>query len=101
MQSRRFHQEEVKSFLQKHFLSRHWEFSLPKGSGHETYFAHGTEHTYFVKLGVQTIRYQVLASLGLTPRVLAAGNLEDGTSVVVQPCIAGRKPSRKDYHRLS
>jgi len=39
-----------------------------------------------------------MASIGLTPQVLAAGYLEDGTSVVVQPYIAGTRPSRKDYH---
>jgi thiamine kinase-like enzyme len=33
----------------------------------------------------------------LTPPVLAAGTLEDGTSILVQPYIAGRRPSRSDY----
>ncbi len=98
MQDRQRHQQEVEAFLQKHLGSTHWDFSFPKGSGNETYFAHGNEHTYFVKLGAQTARYEAMASLGLTPQVLVAGYLADGTSVVVQPYIAGRKPSRKDYH---
>lgn len=38
-----------------------------------------------------------MASLGLMPQVLAAGYLEDGTSIVVQQHLAGRKLSRKDY----
>lgn len=97
MQNRQRHQQEVEAFLQKHFLSHHWVFTLPKGSGNETYFAHGDEHTCFVKLGVQITRYQAMASIGLAPQVLAAGYLEDGTSIVVQRYIAGRKPSRKDY----
>jgi thiamine kinase-like enzyme len=100
MQNRRQHQQEVKGFLQKHSLGHHWRFALPIGSGHETYFAHGNEHTYFVKLGVQIARYQAMASLGLTPQVLAAGYLEDGVSIVVQHYLAGRNPSRKDYRLL-
>jgi len=39
-----------------------------------------------------------MASLGLTLPVLVSGYLEDGTPMVVQPYIAGRKPSREDYH---
>jgi thiamine kinase-like enzyme len=98
MQNRQHHQPEVQAFLQKHLGNTHWDFAIPKGSGNETYFVHGNEHTYFVKLGVQIARYQAMASLGLTPQVLTAGYLTDGTSIVVQPYIAGRKPSRKDYH---
>jgi thiamine kinase-like enzyme len=98
MQNRQHHQQEVQAFLQKHLGNTHWDFACPKGSGNETYFAHGNEHTYFVKLGVQISRYQAMASIGLTPQVLTAGYLADGTSIVVQPYIAGRTPSRKDYH---
>lgn len=97
MLDRKQHQQEVQGFLQNHFFSNHWEFALPNGSGNETYFAHGNEHTYFVKLGVQITRYRAMASLGLTPQVIASGNLEDGTSILIQPYIIGRKPSRKDY----
>jgi len=97
MLDRKQHQEEVHDFLQKHFLSNHWEFALPNGSGNETYFAYGNEHAYFVKLGVQITRYQAMASLGLTPQVLVSGNLEDGTSILIQPFISGKKLSRKDY----
>ena len=98
MQDRQQHQQEVLTFLQTHFSSRHWEFSLPKmGTGHETYFACGNGHNYFIKLGVQIARYEAMSSLSLTPQVLASGYLEDGTSLVVQPCIAGRIPTRKDY----
>jgi thiamine kinase-like enzyme len=52
---------------------------------------------FFVKLGVQAAKYQAVASIGLTPQVLAVGTLEDGTSIIVQAYIAGRNPSRKDY----
>jgi thiamine kinase-like enzyme len=98
MQNRQQHQQEVQAFLQQHFSNQSWELTLPSGSGSETYFARCNEHTYFVKLGVQATRYQVVASLGLTPQVLAAGSLRDGTSIIVQPHIAGKRPSRRDYH---
>ncbi len=97
VQNRRQHQPEVRGFLQKHFPARHWRFSLPIGTGNETYYAHGDESTYFVKLGVQAVRYQAMAALGLIPPVLAAGYLEDGSSIIVQPYLAGRNPTRKDY----
>jgi thiamine kinase-like enzyme len=97
MQDRRQHQPEVRGFLQKHFLCPHWRFSLPSGTGHETYFAYSNESAYFVKLGVQTARYEALDALGLIPPVLAAGNLEDGSSIIVQSYLEGRTPSRKDY----
>jgi hypothetical protein len=98
MQDRQQHRQEVRAFLQKHFSNQSWEFALPEGSGHETYFANSNEYACFVKLGVQISRYRVMASIGLTPQVLADGTLGDGTSIIVQPHIAGRKPSRRDYH---
>ena len=97
MQNRQQHQQEAHAFLQKHFSNQSWEFTLPKGTGNETYFAHSNEHTFFVKLGAQVAKYQRVASIGLTPQVLAVGTLEDGTSIIVQTYIAGRNPSRKDY----
>jgi len=42
----------------------------------------------------------VVASIGLTPPVLAAEYLEDGTPIIVQPYIAGKRPSQRDYHLL-
>lgn len=97
MQNRQHHQQEVHGFLQKHFGFTHWEFTFPGGSGNETYFAHSSERACFVKLGVEIARYQAMTTIGLSPQVLAAGYLEDGTSIVVQPYIAGRNPSRRDY----
>ena len=98
MQDRQKHYQEVQAFLQSHFARQSWELTLPKGSGNETYFAHDNERCYFVKLGVQATKYQVVASMGLTPQVLAIGTLEDGTSIIVQSYIVGRKPSQRDYH---
>jgi len=97
MQDRQQHQQEVQVFLQRHFSNRPWELTLPIGTGNETYFARGKEQNLFVKLGVQAARYQVVASIGLTPPVLAAGALGDGTSVIVQPYIPGKRPARGDY----
>ena len=98
MQNRQQHQQEVQAFLQQCFSNQPWELTLPKGNGHETYFARCNEHTYFIKLGVQATKYQVVASIGLTPQVLAADTLRDGTSIIVQPYITGKSPSRNDYH---
>lgn len=98
MQNRQQHEQEVRAFLQQHFSNQSWELTLPRGSGNETYFARCNENHYFVKLGVQATRYQVVASIGLTPQVLAAASLKDGTSIIVQPHVAGKRPSRRDYH---
>jgi len=97
MNNQQQHQSEVQSFLQKQFSNRDWEFTLPHGYGNETYFAHGNGQTYFVKLGAPVSNYQAVASIGLTPPLIATGYLEDGTSILVQSYITGRKPSRKDY----
>jgi thiamine kinase-like enzyme len=98
MQERNQHQREVKAFLQKHFSSQSWEFTLPNGTGNETYFAYCNGFAYFVKLGVQVTKYQAMAAIRLTPQLLEVGNLGDGTSIIVQPFIVGRTPSRRDYH---
>ncbi|MCU0487127.1 MAG: aminoglycoside phosphotransferase family protein [Anaerolineales bacterium] len=50
-----------------------------------------------MKLGAQIARYETLASLGITPPVLASGHLADGTSILVQPFIPSRTPTRKDF----
>jgi thiamine kinase-like enzyme len=97
MQNRRQHQQEVQAFLQHHFPGAAWEFSLPRGSGNETYFCQSHLFKCFVKLGVQAVRYQAAAATGLTPEVLASGRLEDGTSIIVQAFVMGRSPSRSDY----
>jgi len=97
MQNRRQHQREVQAFLQKQVSRHQWEFTLPYGYGNESYFAHGNGQTYFVKLGAPITNYLAMASIGLTPPVIATGFMEDGISLLVQPYITGRKPSRKDY----
>jgi thiamine kinase-like enzyme len=98
MRHRTQHQHEVQIFLQQYFLEQSWDLTLPNGSGNETYFAQCNKHTYFIKLGAEAAKYQLVASIGLTPPVLAAGFLGDGTSIIVQPYIAGKRPSQKDYH---
>jgi thiamine kinase-like enzyme len=97
MQYRHKHLLEVRSFLRKEFSYRHWDFSVPHGYGNESYFAHSEGSYYFVKLGIPFANYQAMASIGLTPPVIASGYLEDGISVMVQPFLEGRKPSRMDY----
>ena len=97
MQTRRQHQQDVLAFLQKHVSHPPWEFDLPRGWGNETYFAHSREKHCFIKLGIQIERYRIMASIGLTPPLLTAGQLADGASIIVQDSIDGRMPSRKDY----
>jgi thiamine kinase-like enzyme len=97
MANRQEHRQEVARFLQKHFLIHRWIFSLPPGSGMETYFVQADEQPYFVKVGAPVERYLVMAEIGLTPPILAWGKLETGPPVIVQSLIAGHKPSRQDY----
>jgi len=97
MPDRQEHQQEVCRFLQKHLSIPDWRFSLPHGSGVESYFAQGNGQGYFVKVGVQAERYLAMAEIGLTPSVLVDGQLDNGLSVIVQPFMAGRRPSRLDY----
>jgi len=100
MQSRSQHHPELLAFLQDWFPGRRWDFSLPSsGRGHETYIARSNGRIYFVKLGAQIPRYQVMASLGLTPAVIMTGHLEDGTSILVQQHISGWNPSWSDFHQ--
>jgi thiamine kinase-like enzyme len=96
-QNRSLHQLEVKSFLQKQFTHHQWEFTLPHSYGNEAYIAKSPCGTFFVKLGSPVANYEAMASLGLSPRVIAAGSLSDGTSILVQPFLQGRTPNRRDF----
>jgi thiamine kinase-like enzyme len=97
MPDKQAHQWEVCRFLQEHLSIPDWRFSLPRGSGMESYLAKGNGQSYFVKVGVRVERYVAMAEIGLTPPVLLYGQLDNGLSVIVQPFIAGRRPSRLDY----
>ena len=97
MPDRREHEQDVRGFLQKHLSIHDWIFSLPRGSGMETYFVQGNERDYFVKVGAPIERYLAMAEIGLTPPVLVFGQLESGLSIMVQPFITGQKPSQIDF----
>ncbi len=97
MPNRQEHLQEVRRFLQEHLSISDWSFSLPPGSGMESYLARGNGQSYFVKVGVQVERYVAMAEIGITPPVLVHGQLKSGLSVIVQPFIAGQTPSRLDY----
>ena len=97
MPDRQKHQQEVRSFLHKHLSTHDWNFSIPHGTGMETYFVQGNGQRYFVKVGAPVERYQVMAEIGLTPPILHVGQLESGPSIMIQPLIAGRNPSRRDF----
>ena len=95
---REAHKQQVLSFLQKALKDVPWSLTLPSyGHGQETYCASSGDVNYFIKLGAAVERYQVMAGLGLAPEVIAAGRLEDGTSILVQPLINGRMPTRADF----
>jgi hypothetical protein len=51
-----------------------------------------------VKLGADLGRVQAMAEAGLTPPVLAAGELEDGTPLLVQPLIEGWTPRAPEFN---
>jgi len=98
MQNRYQHRQEVIAFLQRHLTNQRWELILPpSGRGHETYIAHSNGDHYFIKLGAHGARYEVMASLGLTPPVVASGCLEDSISILVQSYVEGRRPSWPDF----
>ncbi len=75
-----------------------WQLEIPHGHGHETYFVSKGQQRFFVKLGADPDRWQAMAKLGISPEVFAAGYLPDGQTVMVQPFVAGRNPTRQDYH---
>lgn len=99
MKNRQEHQAEVCSFLKNHIANREWEISLPRGWGNESYFANSSEQHCFIKLDIQVERYQAAGAIGLTAPVLASGTLPDGTTILVQQFIEGRKPLRSDCRR--
>ena len=97
MQSRQELRQEIRGFLERQLSIQSGTFSLPEGSGKETYVVETSQRNYFVKVGAPIERYVVMAKIGLTPPVLAHGQLESGDSVIVQPFVSGRKPSQRDY----
>jgi hypothetical protein len=97
MPDRTRHLPAVRSFLDQEFSAQDWEFSFPHGWGNETYYARGQHHSLFVKLGAPVANYLTMAAVGLTPVVLACGKLQDGTSILAQPRLAGRKLSWADF----
>lgn len=51
--NRENHKADVLDFLRQEFPGRDWQITLPpRGTGHESYFAHSSAGEYFVKLGV-------------------------------------------------
>lgn len=93
---RQQHQQEVLNFLHKNLSLYEWKFSLPHGTGRETYIAHGFKRNFFVKVNVDVERYLAMADMGLTPPVFVHGRLESGLSVIVQPFVAGKTPSPRE-----
>lgn len=99
MIDRKEHQGEVNDFLHKHLSIYDWRFSIPNGSGNESYFVRGFKRKYYVKIGVDVNRYLAMAEVGLTPPIILHGRLESGLSIMVQLFVPGRNPSRSDYQK--
>ena len=91
------HKEEVEIFLQNRFHEENWTFLSTNGSGNEKYIAESNGTKYFVKLDVKIDRYEILSELGISPKIVNHGCLNDGTSVIVQEYISGHNPSPKDF----
>jgi thiamine kinase-like enzyme len=101
MQKRCQHRQEVVAFLQDHLTGHRWRLTLPSsGRGQETYIAQSNGDSYFIKVGAHIARYQVMASLDLTPAMIVSGYLVDGTSILVQPYMKGRNPSWQDFRQF-
>jgi len=97
--SRENHKAAVLAFLQQTFPGYAWKLTRPPhGTGQEAYFSRHRDDEYFIKLGAHVERYQVMSVLGLAPRVIGAGWLSDGTTILVQEKVAGHLPSRQDFH---
>ncbi|MBN1667499.1 MAG: aminoglycoside phosphotransferase family protein [Anaerolineales bacterium] len=97
---RDLYKPEVERFLQQLFPQQSWTITRPaSGSGGASFYASNHKQAYFIKLGAQVERYQVLSELGLAPEVVASGALEDGTSILVQPRLVGRTPTGMDFAR--
>jgi hypothetical protein len=94
------HESQVRDFLRSTFHRKDWELSQPRGSGHETYFAQSGSLRLFVKLGAHVERAFAMSEKGLSPQLLTAGVLDDGTSILVQEYIEGHTPRRSDYREL-
>ena len=93
------HLPAVQEFLRQQVANQDWEMARPPhGTGQETYFASGSSGEVFIKLGARVELYQAAAQLGLAPPVIRTGQLEDGTTILVQALLRGRKPSRADFH---
>lgn len=91
-------QTEVVAFLQKHVAGHTWQLQHPPyGTGQETYFAKNQEQTYFIKLGAEIERYQIMSDLGFAPAVIATGFLEAKLPILVQKYVAGSVPSWRDF----
>ena len=92
------HRLEVVAFLRSNVASHAWNIELPPyGTGQETYIAQANQQKYFIKLGAELVRYQIMAELGFSPSIIATGILEDGMTILVQAYISGRVPSRHDF----
>ncbi len=95
------HLPAVQVFLRQQVANQAWQITRPPhGTGQETYFASGQDQEVFIKLGARVELYRAAAQLVLAPPLIAAGCLQEGTSILVQQRIQGHMPTRQDFQRL-
>ncbi len=87
----------ITQFLDNNLSASNWELVPTQGTGQESYFATREAHSFFIKLGANIERYELMAADGLTPAVFASGALPNGQTILVQEKINGRTPNRQDF----
>ena len=82
----------INAILHTHFQQDKWVISKPKdGQQKECYIAQSGDLTVFLKCAVPVAPLRRLGELGVAPRVLASGVLDDKT-YVIQEYVAGIYP---------
>jgi Phosphotransferase enzyme family len=85
--------EKIRSILKTHFHNNYWTISRPEdGLQKECYTARSGDLAVFIKFDVPTAPLRRLGEIGVAPRLLANGVLDDKT-YVIQEYIAGTYPN--------
>jgi hypothetical protein len=85
--------------LQQHFPPQSWSITRPSaGVQKDSYVAHSEQHALFIKFDADTPAWSRLATIGVTPPLLARGSLH-GRSYLIQACVDGVHPDRLWFAR--
>jgi len=85
----------IKVILRRHFGTKEWHITKPKDGQQKACFVarHGSERVS-IKIDVPVAPLQRLGEIGVAPRVIASGTIDD-MSYVVQEYITGNYPDRR------